>query len=88
MIPVDDDGNIPGSVPVFLRIMTSVFGGFGKRGTTGLAAGSVVPGFPKVSPGLSGRVSPTEVVPVWIIGDLSAKHGEAGLEIRDGPPQH
>lgn len=61
MTPVDDDGNIPGPVPVFLRIMTSVFGAFWKRGTTGLAAGSGVPEFPKVLLGPLWGVSPTEV---------------------------
>jgi hypothetical protein len=63
--------------------MTSVFGGFGKRGTTGLAAGSVVPGFPYVLPGLPGRVSPTEVSfgNSWRIGGAcGTRYGLVGVE--------
>jgi hypothetical protein len=51
--------------------MTSVFGVFRKRGTTGLAAGSVVPEFPHVLPGVPGGGSPTEVMPDRVSGDLS-----------------
>jgi len=59
-IPVDKPLPVPGHVPVFLRIMTSDFGVFGKRGTTGTAAGSVVPEFSRGPPGLPGGGSPTE----------------------------
>ena len=51
--------------------MTSVFGGFGKRGTTGVAAGSGVPGFPNGPSGLPGGVSPTEGVHGRVTVDLS-----------------
>ena len=41
--------------------MTSDSDGFGKRGTTGTVAGSVVPEFPGGSSGIPERHSPTEV---------------------------
>ena len=40
--------------------MTSEFGMFGKRGTIGTVAGSVVPEFPRGHPGLAGEESPTK----------------------------
>jgi len=51
--------------------MTSVFGAFRKRGTTDNAMGSVVPEFPNVLSGLPGRMSPMEIAPGWVTGDLS-----------------
>jgi hypothetical protein len=56
-IPVDK----PLPVPVFLRIMTSPFGGRGKRGTTGTVTGSVVPEFSRGPISLPGGGSLTEI---------------------------
>ncbi len=49
-----------GPVSAFLRIMTSHSDTFGKRGTTGNVAGSVVPEFSRRHPGIMERGSPTE----------------------------
>jgi len=50
-VPVDKPLCFPGPVPLFLRIIPSLFLGKGKRGTTGTAKGSVVPEFSQPLPG-------------------------------------
>ncbi len=60
IIPVDKHLPVPGPVPWFLRIMTSNPDDFGKIGTTGTTAGSVVPEFSRVTSGLKRRPSPTD----------------------------
>ena len=52
-----------GPISAFLRIMTSESDAFGKRGTTGTVAGSVVPEFSRGPPDLPGRRSPSESGP-------------------------
>lgn len=64
--------------------MTSDFGAFGKRGTTGLAAGSVVPEFPQEHPGLPGGKFPTEVFPGRSTGDISGQTRSGRVRVGRG----